>query len=57
MSEVVECIECGGQCKIHETDGGHCKSCGGECHDLDAIYGKDGLHPDKDFIKKNQQGN
>jgi len=52
MSEIVECIECGEQCKIHETDGGLCKSCGGECHDLYEIYGEDGLHPDKDFINE-----
>jgi hypothetical protein len=54
MSETVECIECAEQCKTHETDGGHCRSCGAECQPLDAIYGKDGLYPDPDFIDKNQ---
>ena len=56
MSETVECIECAEQCKIHETNGGHCLSCGAECQSLEAIYGKDGLHPDPDFINKNQPG-
>jgi hypothetical protein len=49
MTDLVECIECGEQCKTHETNSGSCTSCGGECWELESIYGKDGLHPDPDF--------
>lgn len=54
MSEVVECIECAEQFKSHNTDSGSCTLCGGECWDLNSIYGKDGTHPDPDFYNKDQ---
>ncbi|MEZ8292279.1 hypothetical protein AB6D11_00335 [Vibrio splendidus] len=44
MSENLECIACGEQAKEHETDSGHCLSCGGECMSIESIYGKDGLY-------------
>jgi hypothetical protein len=45
----VECIECAEQCDRHETDAGHCPRCGGECMELEDIYGPNGLHPDPDW--------
>lgn len=40
--EIVECIECGDQQRPWETDAGHCRNCGGECHNINEIYGADG---------------
>lgn len=37
--DTVECEECSAQWGSTETDSGHCPDCGGECFELEAIYG------------------
>lgn len=49
QSPLVECTACGEQQRKQDTDAGHCKHCGGECMELDAIYGPNGSHPDPDW--------
>lgn len=55
ISPVVECIACGWQGREHETDTRYCPECGGECMELDAIYGPNGLFADTDTVGYSQQ--
>ena len=45
----VECTACAWQGDESATDSRYCPSCGGECMDLESIYGPNGLHPDPDW--------
>lgn len=47
-SITVECSACGWQGQEHETDTRCCPQCGGECMELDALYGENGLFADPD---------
>lgn len=45
----VECTACAWQGDEGETDTRYCPDCGGECMELEDIYGPDGLTPDPDW--------
>jgi len=54
--EIVECIECGDQQRPWETDAGHCRNCGGECHNINEIYGANGEPLDQRATQAAKQG-
>ena len=54
-SVTVECVECAWQGGEHLTDSRNCPECGGECLELEDIYGPNGLHPDPEWQKSNTE--
>lgn len=48
----VECTACGWQGSERDTDSRYCPDCGGECMELEAIYGPNGLSPDPEWDER-----